>query len=137
MAKLKILKTGETDIESTDIWRFIFHSDYSTFKIATSGSQLFTISSGSDESHYDVVHNLGYEPIYFANILKNTKSYQVPADMDSGIDVASSSGTSRIRFYSQIIDTNTIRIGAYTADGGTVTSNESFTSYWIINLDEF
>lgn len=137
MAVLKILKDTYTDMTTTDIWKYIFHSGYPTVKIATSGSQSFTISSGSNEAHIDIAHNLGYEPFYLANILKGSFSFQVPADMDSGIDVAAGLYMSRIRFYTQIVNSNTLRIGAYTADSENVDSNQAFTAYWIITLDEF
>lgn len=71
MAKLKILKTGETDIESTDIWRFAMHSDYPTFKIATQGTKNVVIPAGEyavSVDMEDVVHNLGYSPFVFASI---------------------------------------------------------------------
>lgn len=138
MAVFKILKPSYIDKDTTDIWKFIFHSKFPTFKIATSGNQIFTIPAGSNEAHHDVSHNLGYFPVYFANILKGLYSYQVPADMNSGIEVASGGGgLSNIRFYTELIDNNTLRIGAYTADGANVDNNESFTAYWIITLDEF
>lgn len=138
MAVFKILKDAYTDMTTTDIWKYVFHSGYPTFKVYASGSKSFTISAGSNEAHYDIAHNLGYEPFYFAHILKGSYSYQVPADMDSGIDVAAGGGwTSRIRFYTQLTDKNTLRIGAYTSDGLNVDNNESFTAYWIVCLDEF
>jgi len=137
-AELKILKPGYTDITSSDIWKFIFHSDHSTFKIATSGSSNFTITAGSNSGYHSVSHNLGYDPVYFANILKGTRSYQVPADLYSGIGVpAQGGGTTYIRFYTYLPSLNTLRIGAYTADGANVASTQTFTAYWIINLDEF
>ena len=74
MAKLKILRTGETNINSTDIWRFSVHSDYPTGKIALSGTTTGTINSGDwtigtpgipvDEppGYVAIAHNLGYVP---------------------------------------------------------------------------
>lgn len=138
MAFLKILKPSFADPSTTDIWKFIFNSNFPTFKIATSGSQNFTITAGNNEAYIDINHNLNYNPIYFANILKNSFSFQVPADMDSGIEVDNDSGyTSAIRFYSKLTSSNTLRIGAYTADGVGVNTNEVFTGYWLINLDDF
>lgn len=66
MAKLKILKTGETDIESTDIWRFCMHSDYPTQKIYASGQTTLTIPAGSDTGTKTIAHGLGYAPIVMA-----------------------------------------------------------------------
>lgn len=66
MAKLKILKTGETDIESTDIWRFCVHSDYPNQKIVSAGETTLTIPSGSNSGSTTVNHSLGYAPIVMA-----------------------------------------------------------------------
>lgn len=140
MAKFKVLNTGETDITSTDIWRFCLHSDYPTFKIQTSGSQNFSIAAGESFGEYTVTHSLGYSPVYFANILYGTKSYQIPAAITPFplIELPSSSfsGTSIINFYS-IIDGTNLTIGATTADGELLDSTANFTAYWIINIDEF
>jgi len=66
MAKLKILKTGETDIESTDIWRFSVHSDYPTQKIYSSGQTTLTILEGETSGEKTISHSLGYAPIVMA-----------------------------------------------------------------------
>ena len=69
MAKLKMLKTGETDINSADIWRFAFHSDYQAYKIITSGVTTVTSNKvGGNLGYYGQVtipHNLGYKPQSF------------------------------------------------------------------------
>jgi hypothetical protein len=139
MAKVKILKDGETDITSTDIWRFAYHSDYPTYKIGASGSSAFTIASGANEGHHDVTHSLGYDPIFFAYIKHGgSVTYAVTGDFFPDIQVnVSPSGTEDIRFYTTLTDTNTLRIGAYTALGSNVSSTENFTAYWLIMLDEF
>jgi hypothetical protein len=66
MAKFKILKTGETDIESTDIWRFCIHSDYPTQKVYAAGQTTLTVSSGSNSGIKTISHSLGYAPIVMA-----------------------------------------------------------------------
>lgn len=142
MAKVKMLKTGETDIDSTDIWRFCFHSDYPTLKIALSGSQTFTIAAGNNYGEHVVTHNLGYRPIYIANIGYSTRSYQVPSNLtplynNDYIWVPNESlYDSIINFYS-VIENNTLTIGASTADGENVVSTQTYTAYWLILLDEF
>ena len=78
MAKLKILKTGETNIESTDIWRFCYHSDYSTFKIYAQGTFNMTLTPIGDGSYNEVTntlnHNLGYRPICFFHAVIGSQS---------------------------------------------------------------
>ena len=66
MAKCKILKTGETDINSTDIWRFCIHSDYPTQKIYASGQTTLTIPADSTSGVKTISHSLGYAPIVMA-----------------------------------------------------------------------
>lgn len=66
MAKFKILKTGETDIESTDIWRFCVNSDYPTQKIYAAGEETLTIPAGDNQGIRTINHSLGYPPIVMA-----------------------------------------------------------------------
>lgn len=66
MAKFKILKTGETDIESSDIWRFCVHSDYPTQKIVSAGQTTLTIPAGENSGIKTINHSLGYPPIVMA-----------------------------------------------------------------------
>lgn len=85
MAKAKILKTGETDIESTDIWRFSLHSDYPTQKIVSAGETTLTIQAGEKSGTKTINHSLGYAPIVmamfeisggrFVKVLGNTRAY--------------------------------------------------------------
>jgi len=66
MAVIKILKQGESDIESSDISKFAFHSDYPTLKIALQGTFTMTLNSLGGEYNEvtaTVMHNLGYKPI--------------------------------------------------------------------------
>jgi hypothetical protein len=62
MAKAKVLRTGETDIESTDIWRFCIHSDYPTQKIYEAGQTTLVIPSGAYGATKTISHSLGYAP---------------------------------------------------------------------------
>ena len=134
----KILHTGETDIDSTDISKFTFHSGYPTLKIATAGSTTLTIPAGDAFGEVTVNHNLGYIPVYLSNISHSTKAYQVPASVVPYpyISVAASGGPSIISFYATT-DENTLTLGAITTDTDTVVSNTNFTANWIIFLDEF
>jgi hypothetical protein len=139
MPILKVLKSVETDIDSSDIWRFAFHSNYPTLKIATVGSQSFTIPAGNFMGETTIAHNLGYTPLYNANALFGTLSYPVSSATlpFPYIEVANESGwDSIISLYSFIDDTNLV-IGAATSDGENVVSTQTFTAYWIIFLDEF
>lgn len=134
---LKILRSGQTDINSADIWRFAFHSGYQTFKIATSGSQEITMLAGTDRIEHTVSHNLGYAPMYFAHILKGSYSWQVPFSYYPGVEIdALGGGTTPIQFYSFLDDANTLKIGIYVPLDYAL-NNESFTVNWLIMLDEF
>lgn len=137
MAKMKVLKDGETDINSTDIWRFVMHSGYPTFKIAETGSATFTIPALGDIADHTVTHNLNKYPVYFASVLKGTRASQVPAWMPTDIEVPmDGGGMTAVHFFSILDDINTLRIGAY-LPYGYAANNETFTASWIISLDEF
>jgi hypothetical protein len=139
MAKDKILKEGETDIDSADIWRFAFHSDYPTFKIKAEGESNFTISSGQQEAHADITHSLGYSPAYLAYIEYGGYVYPVQGDTfvfydemylstTAGYDVA-------VRFYSYT-DSSKLRIGAYFVTS-TSNANRTFTAHYKIMEDKW
>lgn len=142
MPVIKVLKSGETDIDSTDIWRFAFHSGYPTLKIGSSGSASLSLTPGNFYSEHTVTHSLGYKPIYFANIQYGTTAYSVQANttpfkQDAYIEVMNEFGyTSIINFYSTVTDTQII-IGVSTADGANAAATISFTVYWTVYLDEF
>lgn len=138
MAKFKILKEGETDIDSTDIWRFAFHSDYPTFKIASGGSQEITLSSGNTEASHTIYHGLGYYPTFFAGIKYG--SYYFPIQ-GYGIDFAITGlideygDPMSIITYAFPYDSNNIRIGVESVPYASGYDYQ-FTAYWTIMLDE-
>lgn len=137
MAVLKILKAGETDPESTDISKFSFHSKYPTFKIAESGSQNITILAGQDAAHFDIVHNLNTEPIYFPYIKKGTTSKFVPGYLPiSGTTVQGEFDVADVSYYAVLQDANTLRVGVYLPYDYAL-NNETFTVYWTIMIDEY
>lgn len=62
--KARILKSGETDINSSDIWRFVLHEGYPTQKVYTQGSFSLFLPSGSEfPASHTIYHNLGYMPV--------------------------------------------------------------------------
>lgn len=137
MPEIRILKSGETDIYSTDIWRFAFHSKYPTFKINNSGSHEITIPAGGDEAYYDIAHNLNTEPIYFPYILKGTTSKYVPGYLPiSGTQIQGESDIADVSYYAILTDANTLRIGVYLPYDYAL-ANETFTVYWTIMEDEY
>ena len=81
MAKAKVLRTGYTDITTTDIWKYSVHSDYPTQKVALSGSTTGTILNGEmavNESTTGCVvipHNLGYIPFCKVSIGRTSTSW--------------------------------------------------------------
>ena len=139
MSKFRVLKNGHTDPESTDIWKFVFHESYPTFKIANSGSQTITMNAGEYDVHHNIAHNLDYFPVYFAYILKGGVSMQVPYYIsNTGVTVTGefSDDAEPVSYYSFLDDSNTLRIGAELPYDN-AKFNESFTIYWMIMLDEF
>lgn len=90
MAKCKILKSGETDIESTDIWRFAIHSDYISQKIALVGSKTlvlpaYSLGTDGDSVSGTIAHNLGYTPLFFAFVQYNGKGYEATGNANPQI----------------------------------------------------
>ena len=138
MGKLKILKSGQTDIDSTDIWRFTFHSDYPTFKIFSSGTVDVTMLATTDEIYYDISHNLGYKPLFFAYLEYNNVTIPIFGDGSGIFDVSILDiygDPTSIITYSTLSDT-TLRLGLLSTPYA-VGSNTTFTLSWIIVLDEF
>lgn len=141
MAKAKILKTGETDINSTDIWRFVVHSDYPTGKIYAYGSTTGTIAKNdqginSNIGYITIAHNLGYVPFCKVSIERTSTSF-------SGTQVFRISGDQVFfdetdvvgRVFYATADTNNLYVGIYnTVDPQP--SSRTFNIYYIIQYDE-
>lgn len=126
-----------TDMDSTDIWKFVLHESYPTFKIANTGSATITIPAHGDSAHYDIVHNLGYTPFHFGFIRKGTKSKFVPGYLPtSGITVVGDSfPDADVSYYITSLDANTVRIGVYMPYDYAANAEE-FTVTWEVMLDE-
>ena len=142
MAKYKILKAGETDIDSSDIWRFAFHSDHPTWKIGFQGSGTLTLPAGSTYAEYTINHNLGYKPFISPSVKFGAKTYKVYALTFSGQTVAGyhpgwGSGNYEVFFVTQFTDTQ-LKIGIALDDGYADPDNDvTVTVKWLIKLDEF
>jgi len=140
MVKFKVLKTGETDINSTDIWRFSIHSDHPNVKIKLSGSSNFTMLAGQWDSYYTIPHNLGYIPIVYGWLERSGKIY--PCNLMTGIDdVFYDVGpydTCSV-FATCFADINNVYIGAYNKlpVDAPAYSNYTFKAHWRIAVDEF
>lgn len=139
MAVVKILKDGQTDINSSDIWRFAIHSDYANVKMKWTGQGNFTMYSGNWDAHYEISHNLGYIPIVFGWLERSGKIY--PCNMLTGInDVKYGSGAYDICsvFAYCSADTSKVYIGAYNKFpiDAPAYSNYTFTAHWRIAVDQ-
>jgi hypothetical protein len=141
MAKVKILKTGETDINSTDIWRFALHSDYPTSKIAISGSTTATILAGDMAINHPtgfiaIPHNLGYVPFCKVSVVRTSTSF-------SGTRVVRLCGNQVFydetdvigRGYSATADTENLYVEIYNTVETQVTTR-TFTIHYIIQYDQ-
>src|SRR3990167_2411611 len=63
--KIKIAKDGYNAITEQDPNNLKFSSDYNTFKYDISGSDSYTIVTGSTSGEHTIVtHNLGYIPFF-------------------------------------------------------------------------
>ena len=140
MAVFKVLKEGQTDIDSTDIWRFAIHSDYPNVKIKFSGSTNFTMLAGQWDAYYVIPHNLGYIPIVYGWLERSGKIY--PCNLLTGIDdVKYDAGEFDICsvFAYCSADENNVYIGAYNkfpVDAGAY-QNYTFKAHWRIAVDQY
>jgi hypothetical protein len=137
MAKMRVLKSGETDINSTDIWRFVLHEGYPVYKIFQKGSLTVT-SNTADSGGYlgqaTITHNLGYRPQTF--VFANFSSYP---PYSGGQQIRMADVTGFYTFYyddsfmdvSQNNDTTTQYFEIWTPESG-----KQLTFYYIIMLDE-
>jgi hypothetical protein len=75
MTVLKILKDGETDMQSTNISKFVMHTDYPAQKIYSSGQTNLVIPSGEIDGYVTVTHSLGYVPTVFAMFINGDGRY--------------------------------------------------------------
>ena len=136
MANIKILKNTQHDINSTNIWRFAFHSDYKTLKIVQSGKTDVTLASGSTSVSKTIAHSLGYEPSFFVNILKNGKLWETygatPCSLDD--EILSNLGNTGAYGYASV-DNNNLYVDI-DLSGATPTNDELFTIEYIIFLDQ-
>lgn len=114
MAKIKVLKEGETDIMSTDISKFAMHSEYKSQKQIV-GSTTLTMVDLTGSANGTITHNLGYKPMFFAFIEHDGKGYESVGNSNPIIEVAGaqwhnySSATDVIR--------NTTEAGSLVASG--------------------
>lgn len=77
MAKARILKSGETNINSNEIWRFAMHSDYKCQKLGSSGSTNLVMPALSGYASGSIYHNFGYIPPFFCFVEHSGKGYEV------------------------------------------------------------
>lgn len=132
---IRVSKTGK-DVLTDEDFDMALTSKYPTYKVESEASGTFQINAGNAGLTVTDTHNLGYNPMFFGYIKKGNYTYVVTGDMDSGIDVPSSSGTSRLRFQAYHGSSNNVKLRVYTADSAGVSNNESFTFYFLIMLDQ-
>lgn len=125
MAKFRILRSNETDIESTDIWRFVAHEGYPTQKVAAQGQATVTIASGDTVGFVDIPHGLGYQPQCRVSVLNRDGYVERICGAIEWFD------GSDFGYYTYGTDgTNlTISVGYYV---GTAPADEYYTFYYII-----
>lgn len=134
MAKARILRTGETDITSTDIWRYVLHENYPTQKIAIQGSQTVSLPSGSEfPAIITISHDLGYQPICrVAGTLPSTRVIRVSGGItfsDEDMDEFA------LGYMSYGTDSEDLIISVGYDYPIPTTANRSFTFYYIILED--
>jgi hypothetical protein len=137
MPVLKVLKSGETNINSTDIWRFAMHSNYPTFKTQNSGTFYLSATDGGGIGYIkegSVYHGLGYKPQTFI-----TADFSGYTDYEDGNPGKTQDVTGWFTYYHlggalqvfQSVDENYIYFGISSWDYG-----DSLTFSYIITLDE-
>lgn len=135
----KILKPGETDINSTDVWRYSIHSDHTNIKIKYVVDSAFQMNAGNFSATYSFAHGLGYIPRVFSWIERNGKAYKCNSFL--GIDdVKFGSGPYDIisLFSSCSSDSSTSSISVYSmfpVDAPAYT-NYTFVAHMRIAVDE-
>jgi len=156
MAKVKILKSGETDIESTDIWRFCIHSDYPTQKVYASGQTTLVIPAGSNYGEKIITHSLGYAPIVmamfetdsgiFVKVLGETKvSKKIQVMQFFAVNKSSNYIESRVDYHpaseggtladSYVSVNDIVRFTSYSGNGGVLPSPlQPNTDYYVTSI---
>ena len=137
-AKFKILKEGKTNINSTDISDFVIHSGYPNVKIKFSGSNNFTLSSGSYQAYHTVTHNLGYIPQAYGWVERNSKIY--PCNLyaptgEFGVKYNSTDDADVMTICSSTTTTTSIGVFIKFPVGATAYTNYTFTAHWRIAVD--
>lgn len=131
MAVIKILKNGETDIESTDISKFALHSDYKCQKIALATSVQITLPNGSnwfdgDYAEGVINHDLGYIPIFFPFVEYGSKGYEATGNANPQIDLPTQDDPVGAAF-DIWADSTQLHITVWPTGFGTVSGNQTFT----------
>ncbi|MEM5875572.1 MAG: hypothetical protein QXX45_03330 [Candidatus Aenigmatarchaeota archaeon] len=72
---LAVSRYGYNVLTETNHYKFIFNSNYNTFKIISSGTYSGSIPSSSYFVTYSVSHNLGYVPLVHAFCKENSSGY--------------------------------------------------------------
>ena len=139
MPVLKILKEGETDIDSTDIWRFAMHSDHKNYKVGAFDNTTIVLPGGSFSRSSSITHNLGYIPVFFAYIEHLGKGYLVSGSMNNPtIQVPSGGilGYTLINFSVQATSTSLNLIAIANSSLGAPTSDQTFIIRAFFIIDE-
>lgn len=87
-----MLKTGNTNINSTNISDFAIHSDYKCQKIALYSETTLVLPQYSNSLDGDsvsgtITHSLGYKPMFFAFVEYNGKGYEAAGNANPQIPV--------------------------------------------------
>ncbi|NCD18112.1 MAG: hypothetical protein EOL91_12555 [Actinobacteria bacterium] len=140
MAKIKILKQGETNINSTDIWRFAMHSDYKNQKIAGHKTISITLPAGSewldgDYVERNIYHGLGRYVNFYAYVEHRGKGYEILGNSNPSIQVKAD-GFPTMATFQVSIDTDYINVLLFASGLGETLYDETFTIRIFYILDE-
>lgn len=141
MAVIKILKDGETDIDSTDISKFALHSDYKCQKLALNYSVDITLPAGSNSFDGDyaegvILHNLGYIPLFFAFVEFGGKGYEAVGNANPQIQLVSSDSDDVGAGFNIYADETKLYITVFPTGFGTTKNNNTFTIRAFFIMDE-
>lgn len=135
MAKFKVLKDGETNINSSDISKFAMHSDYKCQKIAAHGAVNITMTN-TDYATGSITHSLGYIPMFYVFVEHDGKGYEAYGNSNPTITVpAQGGGTTRVTFDINS-DSTKLNIEAWASSVYGNVANSTFTIRSFFVLDE-
>jgi len=141
MPILKVLKSGETDIDSSDIWRFAMHSDYKNQKINSFLHTQLTLPAGSSWLNSDyvevtIVNPTGNVSAFFATVEFGGYSYEVVGTANPQINLVSTDEFPVGAAFTIYPDNSVFTIQCWPTSFGETATDNTFDIYISVVEDE-